>query len=50
MTGHLKDIVSLKLSKDAFQKYFYEELIELMNDEDLLVRLEAIEVAVEVMQ
>lgn len=50
MTASLKDVFSLRLSKDTFQKYFYEELVELLNDEDLLVRVEAIEVAVEIMQ
>lgn len=40
----------MRLSKDSFQKYFYEELIELINDEDLLVRIEALEIAVEIMQ
>jgi hypothetical protein len=38
------------LTKDGFQKYFYEELVELINDEDMLVRLEALDVAVEIMQ
>jgi hypothetical protein len=37
------------ISKDVFQKYFYEELHELINDEDLLVRIEALDVAVEIM-
>ena len=37
------------LSKDTFQTYFYHELIELLNDEDTMVRLETIETAIEVM-
>ncbi len=41
---------STTLKKENFQKYFYEELIELLNDEDLLVRIEALDVAVEIMQ
>jgi len=49
MTTYLKDVFSKNLSKDSIQKYFYEELIELLNDEDLLVRVEALEVAVEIM-
>lgn len=50
MTASLKDVFSLRLSKTTFQNYFYEELVELLNDEDLLVRVEAIEVSVEIMQ
>ena len=50
MTQSLKDVFALKLSKEGFQKYFYDELVELLNDEDLLVRIEAVEVAVEIMQ
>ncbi len=49
MTIYLKEVMVNRLSKDAIQKYFYEELIELVNDEDLFVRLEALEVAVEIM-
>jgi hypothetical protein len=50
MTQCLRDVFTLRLTKEGFQKYFYDELVELLNDEDLLVRIEAIEVAVEVMQ
>jgi hypothetical protein len=42
-------MVSIRLSKDCFQKYFYEELVELINDEDMLVRVEALDVAIEIM-
>ena len=49
MTTQLKVVFSQILSKEAFQKYFYEELVELIADEDLLVRLEGLEVAVEIM-
>lgn len=49
MTSALKDVFVKRLSKENFQKHFYEELIELINDEDLLVRLEALDVAVEIM-
>ena len=48
MTSYLRDIISDTLSKEGFQKHFYEELVELVNDEDLQVRLEGIEVAVEI--
>jgi hypothetical protein len=50
MTQNLKNIFVKKLSKQAFQSYFYEELIELIHDEDMLVRIEALEVSVELMQ
>lgn len=50
ITTFLKEILSQKISKDAFQKHFYEELIELINDEDMLVRLEGLEVVIEIMQ
>ena len=49
ITTYLKEIFMNNLSKESFQEYFYEELIELLNDEDLQIRLEAIEVAVEIM-
>lgn len=49
MTSYLKSVLSKKISKDNFQNYFCEELLELINDEDLLVRIEALEVAVEIM-
>jgi hypothetical protein len=42
-------MVTMRLSKECFQKYFYEELVELINDEDMLVRVEALEVAIDVM-
>eukprot|EP00347_Sterkiella_histriomuscorum_P008189 403346040 len=48
MTSQMKEVFSKKISKETFQNYFYEELIELINDEDLLVRIEALEVAVEI--
>lgn len=38
------------MSKENFQKYFYDELVELLNDEDLIVRLEALDAAVNIMQ
>ena len=50
MTGYLKAVFNTKLSKDSFQGYFCDELLELINDEDLLVRIEALDVAVEIMQ
>jgi hypothetical protein len=49
MTSYLKDVLSKRLTKDSFQNCFFEELIELINDEDLLVRIEALEVAVDIM-
>ena len=50
MTANLKEIFTHRLSKNGFQQYFYEELVELINDEDILVRMEALEVAIEIMQ
>jgi hypothetical protein len=31
---YMKNIICEKLSKDTFQTYFYNELIDLLNDED----------------
>jgi hypothetical protein len=50
MTNHLKDVINHKLTKQTFQSVFYDEMVDLLNDEDLLVRLEAIEGIVEIMQ
>jgi len=38
-----------KLKKATFQELFYTELIELLNDEELMVRLEAIDALVDIM-
>lgn len=38
-----------KLTKEIFQSTFYEDLIDLLNDEDIMVRLEAIDDLVEIM-
>lgn len=52
MTAFLKDIFTKtgKMTKENFQKYFYDELVELLHDEDLIVRLEALDIAVDIMQ
>lgn len=34
------------LSKESFQTYFYPYLVDLLNDEDNMVRMEAIETAI----
>jgi hypothetical protein len=49
MTKHLKLVFENKLSNNTFQTYFYPEIIELINDEDLMVRLEALESVVGLM-
>jgi hypothetical protein len=49
MTNHLKDVINHKLTKQTFQSVFYDEMVDLLNDEDLMVRLEAIEGIVEIM-
>lgn len=46
---HLKEVLSERLSNQVFQEYFYDEMVELLNDEDLMVRLEAIEGVIGVM-
>lgn len=48
MTKHLKPVVSRTLSKVNFQDYFYDEMLELLNDMDIMVRLEALEAVVEI--
>jgi hypothetical protein len=49
MTKHMKVVFENKLSKQSFQAYFYPEIVELINDEDLMVRLEALESVVGLM-
>lgn len=41
--------VVTRISKNTFQDYFYSELIELLNDEDLMVRLEAIDSLIDIL-
>ena len=50
MAKHLKELIHKKFSKKVIQDHFYEELVELLNDEDLMVRLEALEGIGEIMQ
>ena len=44
----MTDILT-RISKENFLEYFYDELVELLMDEDLMVRLEAVEAIVEIM-
>ncbi len=46
MTEFLGEIVTKKLSKKAFQDNFCNELLDLLVDSDIQVRLEAMDVAV----
>jgi hypothetical protein len=49
MAKSLKNVILNKLSKKSFLDHFYDDLIELINDEDLLVRLDAIDTVIDIM-
>jgi hypothetical protein len=50
MTEYLGPLITKRLSKKAFQDNFCNELLDLLTDSDIQVRLEALDVAVQTME